>query len=65
MQTAVEHGVAPLRAFMVRQTREKDLALILQIARTPPPESIEKERTVHIVPAFLLSELKTAFRSAS
>jgi flagellar biosynthetic protein FliP len=62
LQTAVEHGVAPLRAFMVRQTREKDLALILQIARTPPPESIESVRTVHIVPAFLLSELKTAFQ---
>jgi flagellar biosynthesis protein FliP len=62
LQTAVEHGVAPLRAFMVRQTREKDLALILQVARTPPPESIESVRTVHIVPAFLLSELKTAFQ---
>jgi flagellar biosynthesis protein FliP len=62
LQTAVEHGVAPLRAFMVRQTREKDLALILQIAHTPPPESIESVRTVHIVPAFLLSELKTAFQ---
>jgi flagellar biosynthetic protein FliP len=62
LQAAVEHGVAPLRAFMVRQTREKDLALILQVARTPPPESIESVRTVHIVPAFLLSELKTAFQ---
>lgn len=62
MQTALVQGAAPLRAFMVRQTREKDLALILDIAQAPQPESIESVRTVHIVPAFLLSELKTAFQ---
>jgi flagellar biosynthetic protein FliP len=62
MQTAVTQGVEPLRAFMVRQTREKDLALILEIAHAPQPESIESVRTIHIVPAFLLSELKTAFQ---
>lgn len=62
LQTAVELGVTPLRAFMVRQTREKDLALILEIAHAPQPESIESVRTAHIVPAFLLSELKTAFQ---
>ena len=62
LQAAVEQGVAPLRSFMVRQTREKDLALILQIAHAPAPESIESVRTVHIVPAFLLSELQTAFQ---
>lgn len=62
LQTAVTQGVEPLRAFMVRQTREKDLALILEIAHAPQPESIESVRTIHIVPAFLLSELKTAFQ---
>ena len=62
MQTAVTQGVEPLRAFMVRQTREKDLALILEIAHAPQPDSIESVRTIHIVPAFLLSELKTAFQ---
>lgn len=62
LQTAVTRGVEPLRAFMVRQTREKDLALILEIAHAPQPESIESVRTIHIVPAFLLSELKTAFQ---
>jgi flagellar biosynthetic protein FliP len=62
MQTAVTQGVEPLRAFMVRQTREKDLALILEIAHAPQPDSIEAVRTIHIVPAFLLSELKTAFQ---
>jgi flagellar biosynthesis protein FliP len=62
LQAAVERGVQPLRNFMVRQTREKDLALMLEIAHAPPPASIEDVRTVHIVPAFLLSELKTAFQ---
>jgi flagellar biosynthetic protein FliP len=62
LQSAVTHGIEPLRDFMVRQTREKDLALILEIAHAPPPESIEAVRTIHIVPAFLLSEIKTAFQ---
>ena len=62
LQSAVTHGVEPLRDFMVRQTREKDLALILEIAHAPQPESIEAVRTIHIVPAFLLSEIKTAFQ---
>jgi flagellar biosynthesis protein FliP len=60
--TALSSGVAPLREFMVRQTREKDLALILEIARAPAPESIEDVQTLHIIPAFMLSELKTAFQ---
>ena len=62
LRTAVGNAVDPLREFMVRQTREKDLALMLEIARAPRPESIESVKTVHLVPAFLLSELKTAFQ---
>jgi flagellar biosynthesis protein FliP len=62
VRTAVGNAVDPLREFMVRQTREKDLALMLEIARAPRPESIESVKTIHLVPAFLLSELKTAFQ---
>lgn len=62
LETAVTAGVKPLREFMVRQTREKDLELMLEIAKAPEPESIDDVRTIHIVPAFLLSELKTAFQ---
>ena len=62
VRTAVGNAVDPLREFMVRQTREKDLALMLEIAHAPQPESIESVKTVHLVPAFLLSELKTAFQ---
>jgi flagellar biosynthesis protein FliP len=62
LQSAVVQAVEPLRNFMVRQTREKDLALMLEIAHEPQPESIEAVKTIHLVPAFLLSELKTAFQ---
>jgi flagellar biosynthesis protein FliP len=62
LDTAVGEGVKPLREFMVRQTREKDLALILEVARVPTPDSIDQVQTLHIIPAFLISELKTAFQ---
>lgn len=62
LEVAVEEGVKPLREFMIRQTREKDLALILDVARVPIPESIDDVKTIHIVPAFLISELKTSFQ---
>jgi flagellar biosynthetic protein FliP len=62
LRSAVTNAVDPLRAFMVRQTREKDLALMLEIAHAPQPESMESVKTLHLIPAFLLSELKTAFQ---
>lgn len=61
MEAAVTNTVRPLREFMIRQTREKDLALILEIAKVEVPDSIEEVSTLHIIPAFLISELKTAF----
>ena len=61
MESAVTQAVRPLREFTIRQTREKDLALILEIAKVEVPDSIEDVSTVHIIPAFLISELKTAF----
>lgn len=62
LRSAVTNAVEPLREFMAKQTREKDLALMLEVANAPPPESIESVRTIHLVPAFMLSELKTAFQ---
>ena len=61
MEVAVVKTVQPLREFMIRQTREKDLALILEIAKVEVPDTIEDVSTIHIIPAFLISELKTAF----
>ena len=62
LEQAVESGLTPLREFMIRQTREKDLELVLEVAHAPIPDSVEDVRTIHLVPAFLLSELKTAFQ---
>jgi flagellar biosynthetic protein FliP len=62
LRSAVTNAVDPLREFMAKQTREKDLALMLEVAHAPPPESIDSVRTIHLVPAFMLSELKTAFQ---
>jgi flagellar biosynthesis protein FliP len=62
LEDAVTAGIAPLRDFMIRQTREKDLELILEVAHARIPDSVRDVQTIHLVPAFLLSELKTAFQ---
>ncbi len=61
-EQAVQSGLAPLRQFMLRQTREKDLKLVFEIAHAPVPDAAADVQTVYIIPAFLLSELKTAFQ---
>ena len=62
LEQAVEHGKEPLKQFMVRQTRESDLALMVELAGAAEPQSVDDIRFVHLVPAFLLSELRTAFQ---
>jgi flagellar biosynthetic protein FliP len=52
----------PIKAFMLRQTREKDLSLFLRVAGLEAPETIEEVGLQVIVPAFVISELKTAFQ---
>lgn len=61
-QQAVTAGINPLREFMVRQTREKDLALMVDVSKSKPPTSMKDISTLLLVPAFMLSELKTAFQ---
>lgn len=53
---------APLRTFMLRQVREKDLALFVYLARLDQPKSIEDVPTYVVIPSFIISELKTAFQ---
>lgn len=59
---ALNLGAPAIRDFMVRQTRESDLAAILEMARAPRPERVEDIKFTHLASAFLLSELKTAFQ---
>jgi flagellar biosynthetic protein FliP len=61
-QEAATKAVAPLRMFMVRHTREPDLALMVELAKSEPPKALEDINLVHLVPAFMLSELRTAFQ---
>ncbi|WP_406620237.1 flagellar type III secretion system pore protein FliP [Pengzhenrongella sicca] len=58
---AVEVGQVPLRDFMLAQTREEDLALMTRAADLPNPENPESVSTLTLIPAFMLSELRSAF----
>lgn len=59
---AITEALKPFREFMIRQTREQDVRLMLDIAKAPEPATLDDLRTVHLIPAFMLSELKTAFQ---
>ena len=61
-ERAAEAALQPLREFMIRQTRETDLMLMLEVSHAPQPQDVDEVRTVHLIPAFMLSELKTAFQ---
>lgn len=52
----------PLREFMIRQTSEKDLALMIEISRQEQPETMADIKNTTLIPAFMLSELQTAFK---
>lgn len=60
-RTALERGLEPLREFMFRQTRERDIALFMDLGNLPRPRTPDDVPTWVLVPAFILSELKTAF----
>ncbi|WP_305043267.1 flagellar type III secretion system pore protein FliP [Geoalkalibacter sp.] len=59
---ALDRGVLPLREFMLSQTSEKDLALMIEISKSPAPDTREDLSLVTLIPAFMLSELKRAFQ---
>jgi flagellar biosynthetic protein FliP len=61
-QTAYEVGIKPLRQFLFRQTRERDLALFIHLSDLPRPENRDDVPTYVLIPAFVISELKTAFQ---
>jgi flagellar biosynthetic protein FliP len=60
-QVALDRAATPLRGFMFRQTRDKDLQLFFAISKEPRPRTQNDVPTFILVPAFVLSELKTAF----
>jgi flagellar biosynthetic protein FliP len=59
---ALERGSPPLRDFMLRQTRETDLALFVELSRLPQPNAPSDLPMRVVIPAFAISELKTGFQ---
>ncbi|KTD35753.1 flagellar biosynthesis protein FliP [Legionella nautarum] len=61
-ETAVNKATGPLKQFMLKQTREKDMKMILELAKEPFPSQAQDIKFYQLIPAFLLSELQTAFQ---
>jgi flagellar biosynthetic protein FliP len=61
-EQALEKAVYPVRKFMLSQVREKDLALFLSLSKMPRPKNANDIPTLTIIPAFMISELHTAFQ---
>ena len=60
--TALEEGLRPIREFMLRQTREKDLALFVSLAGLPKPATPDDVPLRALIPGFMISELRVAFQ---
>jgi len=62
VQTAFKRGEEPMREFMFKQTRDRDLALFVKMAKLDRPKTRADIPTRVLIPSFILSELKTAFQ---
>lgn len=61
-EQAIEIGSKPIKEFMLKQTREKDLALFVQLSGGDTLPSVDELKLTTLMPAFIISELKTAFQ---
>ena len=59
---AIERAQGPMREFMFKQTRERDIALFVKLAKADKPKTRADVDTHVLIPAFIISELKTAFQ---
>ena len=59
---ALEKGMDPVREFMLKQTRPKDMALFVRLARIPQPRNHTEVPNSVLIPSFIISELRTAFQ---
>lgn len=57
----INEGSKPLKEFMMKQTRESDLAFFVELSQKTPPKSPEEITIWQVAPAYIMSELKTAF----
>ena len=61
-EEAIANTVEPIREFMFKQTREADLAMFVNLSDAPRPAGPEEVSTFTLIPAYMISELKTAFQ---
>ncbi len=61
LEQAYNRASKPLKSFMLKQTRQKDLALFLRVSKMPNPKNPQDLSMSIVIPAFIISELKTAF----
>ena len=61
-EAAFKKAVEPVRKFMFSQVREKDIALFLSLSKMPKPRNSDDVPTITLIPAFMVSELRTAFQ---
>ncbi len=61
-EEALEKATNPIKTFMLDQTRERDIALFIQLRQLDKPASLEELSIFTLIPAFIISELKTAFQ---
>jgi len=61
-KVALDKGMDPIRKFMLRNTRQKDLALLVKLSRSPRPAAPSDLSSRVLIPSFIISELKTAFQ---
>lgn len=61
-EEAIEKTIEPIREFMFKQTRESDLALFVNLSESERPETQDEVSTFVLIPAFMISELKTGFQ---
>jgi len=60
-EEAYERGAAIIRTFLIRQTRQDDLLLFYELSQTDRPQTVEEVSLTLLIPAFMISELRTGF----
>jgi len=61
-EEAWTRGIQPIRTFMLKQVRDKDLELFIELSKRPKPESVDQVPIHVVIPAYILSELRVAFQ---
>lgn len=61
-QEALDRGMEPMRDFMMKQTRQKDMALFIRMAKISQPKTRSEIPNSVLIPSFIISELRTAFQ---